>query len=359
MTFNITTGDSFSEGEIRIKVWLMHKSSTLADRYGRIARDMRVSLTDRCNLRCSYCMPAEGLEWMPNESLLSDEEVKRLCTIAVEQLGVRAIRFTGGEPLLRKSLEEIIAHCATLRTDEGEVPDLALTTNALGLDRRARDLRESGLKRVNISLDTVNPEHFRAITRRARLEDVIAGIRAAHAAGLTPVKVNAVLIRGLNESDLLELLEFCIFEQCELRIIEQMPIGPIEAWKRDRLVTQADILSQIQARYTIAQVPSEDPTAPARLWHITERDYTFGIIASVSSPFCATCDRTRLTADGQIRSCLFSQQETDLRTPLRSGASDEELAQLWRDTMWLKPAAHGRESSTFVVPSRTMSAIGG
>lgn len=337
----------------------MHNSSGLADRYGRIARDMRVSLTDRCNLRCSYCMPAEGLEWTPSEKVLSDEEVKRLCTIAVERLGIRAIRFTGGEPLLRKSLEEVVAYCSTLRTDEGLTPDLALTTNALGLDRRAPGLREAGLARVNISLDTVNPEHFRAITRRARLEDVLAGIRAAHEAGLTPVKVNAVLIRGLNEADLLELLEFCIDEHCELRIIEQMPIGPIEAWKREQLVTQADILAQIRKRYAIEQVPSEDPTAPARLWHIAERDYSFGIIASVSSPFCATCDRTRLTADGQIRTCLFSQKETDLRNPLRAGASDEDIAQLWREAMWVKPAAHGRESSTFAVPSRTMSAIGG
>lgn len=331
----------------------------LRDRYGRIARDLRISLTDRCNLRCSYCMPPEGLEWLPSEETLSDDEVVRLARIAVEMLGVRELRFTGGEPLLRRSLEDIIAACRELRTDKGTPPKLALTTNALGLEHRAHGLARAGLERINVSLDTIDPEHYAQITHRNRLDDVISGLRAAREAGLDPIKINAVLIRGLNEEDLLELLHFCMEEDYQLRVIEQMPIGPVGAWKRERLVTQADILAQIGSAHHLNPVAPEDPHAPARTWRIDDSRHEIGIIASVSAPFCAACDRTRLTADGHIRSCLFSQTETNLRTPMREGANDEELADLWLSAMWAKPAAHGREDSDFVVPSRTMSRIGG
>lgn len=332
----------------------------LRDRFGRVARDLRVSLTDRCNLRCSYCMPAEGLEWLPTDETLSDDEVLRLCTIAVRDLGIEKIRFTGGEPLLRKSLEQIIEGCSQLKTGMGEKPEIALTTNALGLDRRAQKLADAGVDRVNISLDTMNPEHFYAITHRNRLHDVLKGIDAACSVGMKPVKVNAVLLRGINDMDAVDLLDFALQRGIQLRFIEQMPIGPKDSWQRQRLVTQADILALLAQRYTLEAIVEPDSHAPARLWMVDGNPkQQVGIIASVSQPFCHACDRTRITADGQLRSCLFSTRETDLRTPLRSGCSDREIAEIWAQGMWEKPRAHGLEGSDFAIASRTMSRIGG
>lgn len=334
--------------------------AVLRDRFGRVARDLRVSLTDRCNLRCSYCMPPEGLEWLPTERTLTDDEVVRLCRIAVERLGVRKLRFTGGEPLLRRSLEEIVGACAQLRTDLGEPVSTALTTNGLGLDKRAHALARAGLERVNISLDTLDGEHYARLTHRDRLPDVLAGINAALEAGLTPVKVNAVIMRGVNEDDALPLLDHCLAHGLELRFIEQMPIGPRDAWDRSSLVTRDDVLALLSATHTLTPLAGEDPHAPARLWEVDgDPSRRVGIISSVSAPFCDACDRTRLTADGQMRSCLFSTSEIDLRSPMRAGASDEELASLWRAGMWDKPRAHGLDETDFAVPSRTMSRIGG
>ena len=202
----------------------------LVDTFGRVARDLRVSLTDRCNLRCSYCMPPEGLDWLPTEDTLTDQEVVRLVGIGVEKLGIRQVRFTGGEPLLRRGLEGIIGECSELRTDEGKKPDLALTTNALGLAKRAQGLRDAGLDRVNISLDSLDAEHYAAITRRDRLGDVLEGIEAAARAGLTPIKVNTLVLRGMNEADLPDLVDYCLDRGIELRVIEQMPIGPPDTW---------------------------------------------------------------------------------------------------------------------------------
>ncbi|SPF69411.1 cyclic pyranopterin phosphate synthase [Propionibacterium ruminifibrarum] len=332
----------------------------LVDRFGRVARDLRVSLTDRCTLRCSYCMPPEGLDWLPTEQTLTDAEVSRLCRIGVERLGIRTIRFTGGEPLLRRGLESIVAEAASLRTDQGVTPELALTTNGLGLARRAQALADAGLTRVNVSLDTPDAEHYARITHRDRLPDVLAGIAAAQRAGLTPVKVNAVLLRGVNDTDAPALLDFCLDAGVQLRFIEQMPIGPLEAWRRGRLITADDILALLGRTHRLSPAPVDDPHAPARLWHVNgDPARTVGIIASVSAPFCEACDRTRLTADGQLRSCLFSTGETDLRGPLRAGADDAALARAWQDAMWAKPAAHGLDSAEFATPSRTMSRIGG
>lgn len=332
----------------------------LTDRFGRVARNLRVSLTDRCNLRCSYCMPPEGLQWLPKETTLSDEEVVRLCRIAVENLGVRRIRFTGGEPLLRPGLEQIVSSCTHLRTDQGTRPELSLTTNALGLDKRAAALAEAGLDRVNISLDTLDADHFAQITHRDRLPAVLKGLGAALEAGLAPVKVNAVILRGINEDDVPELLDFCLACGVELRIIEQMPMGPQGTWSRQKMVTHDEILALLGRHHTLTPLERTDPHSPAQTWLVDGNPgHRVGIIASVSAPFCHNCDRTRLTSDGQIRSCLFSTSETDLRTCLRTGATDEHIAALWREAMGAKPAAHGLDSPEFAIPSRTMSRIGG
>ena len=334
----------------------------LADRYGRVARDLRVSLTDRCNLRCSYCMPAEGLQWLPTEETLTDDEVLRLLGVAVERLGVTRIRFTGGEPLLRRGLERIVAGAAALR-GEGGRPELALTTNGLGLDRRAAGLVAAGLNRVNISLDSLDRQRYAALARRDRLDDVLAGIAAADAAGLSPVKINAVVMRGINEADVVPLARFCLARGYQLRFIEQMPLGPSGEWRRDDMVTAAELLGALGEAFDLAPAVEPRGAAPAELWRVAPGEGhpggELGVIASVTHPFCGACDRTRLTSDGQIRSCLFSQEESDLRAILRGDGSDDDLAAAWAAAQWGKPRAHGIDDAGFVQPARTMSAIGG
>jgi GTP 3',8-cyclase len=329
--------------------------ATLADRYGRVATDLRVSLTDRCNLRCSYCMPAEGLAWLPGPNLLSDEEVVRLVRIAVERLGVREIRFTGGEPLLRPGLVGIVA--ATARLDPR--PQISLTTNGIGLNRLAGPLAAAGLDRINVSLDTLDPETFARIARRRRLADVLTGLDAAAAAGLQPIKLNAVLLRGVNEDDAVPLLRFALAHSYELRFIEQMPLDAGHVWRRDQMVTAAETLARLRTAYDLSPDPAERGGAPAETWLVNGGPARVGIIASVSQPFCAACDRTRLTADGAVRSCLFSQDETDLRGAMRAGSSDAEVAGLWQQAMWGKSAGHGIDNPQFLQPARPMSAIGG
>lgn len=335
----------------------------LADRWGRVARDLGVSLTDRCNLRCTYCMPAEGMQWLEREEVLDDEEVVRLVTIAVTRLGIREVRFTGGEPLLRRSLEQIVAATASLRTDLGTRPDISLTTNALGLERRARALREAGLDRVNVSLDSVDPRGYAQLARRDRFQDVVRGIDAALEAGLGPVKVNAVAMRGANDSGLPELLDFCLARALELRIIEEMPLGPRESWNRASILGEEGILEILGRGHRLSPRPATDPSAPARLWDVAAGNGlpggTVGIIASVTDPFCATCDRTRITADGQMRPCLFGDLEVDLRALLRGGASDSDIITAWRGGMGLKRRAHGLDEGGIASPTRRMSAIGG
>ncbi|WP_422605124.1 GTP 3',8-cyclase MoaA [Mycobacterium sp.] len=331
----------------------------LVDSYGRLATDLRVSLTDRCNLRCTYCMPAGGLPWSAAEQLLQPDEIIRLVRIGVARLSITKVRFTGGEPLLAKHLDEIIAATAALRPR----PELALSTNGVLLAERAEALAQAGLNRVNVSLDSVDYLHFAAITRRDRLADVLAGLAAAHAAGLRPVKVNAVLDPLTGLDDAVSLARFCLAHDYQLRIIEQMPLDAGHEWRREATVTANQVLAQLRRHFTLVPDPTPRGSAPAELWRITDRTTgrtgKVGVIASVSQPFCSTCDRTRLTADGHVRSCLFATEETDLRGLLRGGADDAAIEATWRAAMWGKPAGHGINDPDFVQPARPMSAIGG
>jgi cyclic pyranopterin phosphate synthase len=327
----------------------------LTDRFGRTATDLRVSLTDRCNLRCTYCMPPEGLEWLPDESVLTNDEVVRLVRVAVTLLGVEEVRFTGGEPLVRRGIVDIVERCAALEPR----PQLSITTNALGLARTATALAAAGLDRVNVSLDSVRPDTFKQLTLRDRLHDVVAGLAAAEAAGLRPVKVNAVLMRGINDDQAPELLRWCLERGYELRFIEQMPLDAQHGWRRDDMVTAAEILDHLGAEFTLTEAAEPRGSAPAELWTVDGGPGTVGVIASVTRPFCGDCDRVRLTADGQVRNCLFAREESDLRASLRGGATDEEIAQRWVVAMRGKRAGHGIDDPTFLQPDRPMSAIGG
>ena len=326
----------------------------LADAFGRVATDLRISLTDRCNLRCTYCMPAEGLNWMPAPEILSDGEIVRLTSIAVGRLGVTEIRLTGGEPTLRPGLPGLVAQLAALRPR----PEISLTTNGLSLRRLAPALAAAGLDRVNVSLDTLRRDRFLALTRRDRFNDVLLGLQAAADAGLTPVKVNSVLMRGVNDDEAPELLAFALEQGYELRFIEQMPLDPQHGWDRSSMVTAAQIRADIERSYRLDAEPGRG-SAPAETYLVDGGPGKVGIIASVTAPFCAACDRVRLTADGQVRDCLFARSESDLRTPLRSGASDEELADRWIAAMRGKRAGHGIDDAAFLQPPRPMSAIGG
>ena len=330
-------------------------SQGLVDRYGRVATDLRVSLTDRCNLRCTYCMPAEGLAWLPKPSLLTDTEVVRLVRIAVELLGVTEVRFTGGEPLLRPGLVGIVAAAAELRPR----PQLSLTTNGIGLARSARQLRAAGLDRVNVSLDALSADTFAELTRRRRLSDVLDGLAAADAAGLRPVKINSVLMRGVNEAEAVPLLRFALAHGYELRFIEQMPLDAGHTWSRAEMITAEEILALLGTEVNLVPDPAHRGAAPAETWLVDGGPAKVGVIASVSRPFCGACDRTRLTADGTIRSCLFSTTETDLRTMLREGADDARIAAAWAGAMWAKKPGHDINDVSFLQPARPMSAIGG
>jgi cyclic pyranopterin phosphate synthase len=330
----------------------------LADRYGRIATDLRVSLTDRCNLRCDYCMPAEGLDWLGRDELLTDDETVRLIDIGVRLLGIRTVRLTGGEPLLRKNLEGLVASIAALSPR----PAIAMTTNGIGLDRRAWPLHRAGLNRLNVSLDTLDDDTFAKITRRRRLADVLAGIQAARDAGLNPVKINAVLMRGVNDHEAPDLLAWAMEERVRLRFIEQMPLDAQHGWRRTEMVTAEEILARLSERYELVEDPAEAlrrGSAPAEIFRVAGTEHTVGIIASVTRPFCGACDRVRLTADGQLRNCLFAREESDLRTPLRTGSSDEEIAERWVRALAVKRPGHGIDDPSFLQPDRPMSAIGG
>ncbi len=330
----------------------------LADAYGRVATDLRVSLTDRCNLRCTYCMPPEGLDWLPGADVLTDEEILRLIAIGVQRLGIKTVRLTGGEPLLRKNLELLVADIAAL----SPVPEIALTTNGIGLAARAEKLAAAGLRRINVSLDTLDPETFARLSRRRRLPDVLAGIAAARQAGLAPVKINTVLLRGINDHEAFDLLSWAMAEQVQLRFIEQMPLDPQHGWQRSEMITAADIMQQLSRHVELVEDPEDAlvrGSAPAELFRVVGTSYSVGIIAAVTKPFCGACDRVRLTADGQIRNCLFARTESDLRTPLRSGASDAELAARWVAAVKGKQPGHGINDPSFLQPDRPMSAIGG
>jgi cyclic pyranopterin phosphate synthase len=298
-------------------------------------------------------MPAEGLDWLPTEQTLTDDEVVRLITIGVERLGIREVRFTGGEPLLRRGLVDIVARTHALGVET------SLTTNALGLSRTAQALADAGLDRVNASIDSVRPETFAAITRRDRLKDVIAGLEAAKAAGLGPLKLNAVLLRGTNDDQAAELLRWSVQHGYELRFIEQMPLDAQHDWSRAAMVTADEIFEALSAEFTLTPHGAPRGSAPAELFDVDGGPATVGIIASVTRPFCGDCDRVRLTVDGQVRNCLFAREESDLRTSLRSGASDQEIADRWVIAMLGKRPGHGIDDESFLQPDRPMSAIGG
>ncbi|HVE63131.1 MAG TPA: GTP 3',8-cyclase MoaA [Mycobacteriales bacterium] len=329
-------------------------AARLVDGFGRIATDLRVSLTDRCTLRCTYCMPAEGLDWTPRSELLTDGELVRLIRIAVG-LGVREVRLTGGEPLLRPGLAGLVARV------RAACPDLALslTTNGLRLAELAPALAAAGLARVNVSLDTLRPDRFRALTRRDGLEDVLAGMAAAAAAGFAPVKVNTVLVRDSNDDEAPDLLDYCLARGYQLRFIEFMPLDAGHTWSRPDLVTAAEILARLGQRWTLTPTAEQRGSAPAETWLVDGGPATVGVIGSVTRPFCGACDRVRLTADGQIRNCLFARSETDVRTALRGGADDEAIAALWVAAVAGKAAGHGIDDPDFRQPDRPMSAIGG
>jgi cyclic pyranopterin phosphate synthase len=328
----------------------------LADSYGRIATDLRVSLTDRCNLRCSYCMPPEGLDWLPGPAQLTDDELLRLLDIAVRRLGITEVRFTGGEPILRRGLTGIVARTAALRPR----PEISMTTNGIGLARLAEPLHRAGLDRINVSLDTLEPGTFIRLARRDRLADVLAGLEAAAATGLAPVKVNAVLMRGVNGHEAADLLRYCLDHGYQLRFIEQMPLDAQHGWRRENMVTADEILAALSARFTLEpDDPAGRGSAPAESFLVDGGPGRVGVIGSVTRPFCGACDRVRLTADGQVRNCLFAREESDLKAALRADASDDELAERWQRAVASKLPGHGINDPGFLQPSRPMSAIGG
>jgi len=330
--------------------------AVLADSHGRVATDLRVSLTDRCNLRCSYCMPPEGLDWLPKPELLTDDEVVRLIRVGVERLGITEVRFTGGEPLLRRGLAGIVAATAALTPR----PEISMTSNGIGLARSAAALREAGLDRINVSLDTLDPEVFKRLARRDRLADVLAGLSAAASAGLVPVKVNAVLMRGVNDGEAAALLRYCLDHGYQLRFIEQMPLDAQHGWTRTDMVTAAEILAQLEREFRLEpEEAAARGAAPAEVFLVDGGPATVGVIASVTRPFCGACDRVRLTADGQIRNCLFAREESDLRDAMRSGAPDDDLAARWVRAVAGKLPGHGIDDPGFLQPDRPMSAIGG
>ncbi|MFQ4148463.1 GTP 3',8-cyclase MoaA [Arthrobacter sp. LAPM80] len=340
----------------------------LLDQFGRVATDMRLSLTDKCNLRCQYCMPEAGLDWLKKDKLLTAAEIVRLVGIGVERLGVRELRLTGGEPLVRADLVEIIA---ALRQNHPSLP-ISLTTNGVGLAKKAQALADAGLSRLNVSMDTLHHDAFLQLTRRPFLDQVLAGIEAASAAGLAPIKINAVLLRGINDGHAAELLQWSLDRGYELRFIEQMPLDADHGWTREGMITAAEIRTLLSGTFELAPDPRSRDGAPAERFEVRHRGSdallgTVGIIASVTEPFCADCRRTRITAEGKVMSCLFSRTEVDLLALLRAGAStedDDAVASRWQDAMWAKPRAHGMGhpglgDADFVQPDRSMSAIGG
>jgi cyclic pyranopterin phosphate synthase len=329
-------------------------ANALVDGFGRVHSDLRVSLTDRCNLRCSYCMPPEGLDWLPSPELLTDDEMVRVIGVAVRDLGITEIRLTGGEPLLRRGIVDLVRRITSLTPS----PRLSMTTNGIGLARIVEDLAAVGLQRINVSLDTLQRSTFVALARRDRIDDVFAGLDAARAVGLSPVKVNAVLMRGINDHEALDLLHYCLDHGLALRFIEQMPLDAQHGWDRGVMVTADEIMERLSTAHTLTPVAGRG-SSPAEEFVVDGGPATVGIIASVSRPFCGACDRVRLTADGQIRNCLFAREESDLRSALRAGADDAEIARRFRTSIAGKRAGHGIDDPSFLQPDRPMSAIGG
>ena len=327
----------------------------LVDPFGRRVRDLRVSVTDRCNLRCRYCMPAEGLEWLPREEVLSFEEITRVAGVCVERFGFGSIRLTGGEPTVRAHLPRLVAMLAELGVD------LSLTTNGTSFALLADDLRRAGLRRVNVSCDSLRADRFAALTRRDALAQVLDGLDAAVAAGLSPVKVNCVLVRGVNDDEIVDFAAFGRERGVTVRFIEFMPLDADEAWSADKVVPAAEVVAAIDAAFPVEPVDPAAPRGPAPAERFRYRDGRgeVGVIGSVTRSFCGTCDRVRLTADGMFRNCLFAVAETDLRAVLRGGGTDDDLAAAIAADVGAKWAGHSVGRVEFRRPARTMSQIGG
>ena len=321
------------------------------DGFGRVHRDLRISVTDRCNFRCRYCMPAEGLEWLPRDGLLSFEEISRVASLVVERFGIRSIRLTGGEPTVRAKLPDLVRLLSPLPVD------LALTTNGATLRLLAAELAEAGLGRINVSLDSLRRDRFEELTLRDGLVRVLDGIEAALAAGLSPVKINVVVMRGVNDDELVDFARFGRELGVTVRFIEFMPLDAEEAWSEAAVVSQEEILATIDAVYPLE--PPARSNAPATRFRYMDGGGEIGVVASVTQSFCDSCDRIRLTADGQFRNCLFATEEFDLRGLLRSGASDDEVTDLVERAVAAKWAGHGIGRVDFIRPARSMSQIGG
>jgi cyclic pyranopterin phosphate synthase len=327
-------------------------SAPLVDPHGRTVRDLRVSVTDRCNLRCRYCMPAEGMAWLPRSELLTFEEIERVARVCVERFGFDGIRITGGEPTVRADLPVLVDKLAALGAD------LSLTTNGLTLPLLASRLRRAGLRRINISLDSLRPDRFAAVTRRNSLAEALAGIDAAVAAGFSPVKVNCVLMRGVNDDEVMDFARFGRERGVLVRFIEFMPLDAEGAWTPDSVVPAAEVVAAIHAEYPLEPVAVRG-SAPAERYAYRDGGGEVGVIASVTRSFCGSCDRVRLTAEGMFRNCLFAVEETDLRSVLRSGGSDDDLAGAIAADVGRKWAGHAIGQVRFLRPVRSMSQIGG
>ena len=330
----------------------------LVDSFGRVVRDLRISVTDRCNFRCTYCMPAEGMTWLDRSEVLTYEEIERVARICVEKFGVDSLRLTGGEPTVRAHLPQLIAKLAALRLPDGTKPDIALTTNGATLRNIALELRNAGLDRINVSLDSLKPERFFAMTRRDELHNVLAGIAEAQIAGFSPMKVNAVVERGANDDEILDLVRYGRDNNVEVRFIEFMPLDATNEWERNKVVSQDEIVATIAAEFPLELMPSRG-AAPADRWRFLDGKGTVGVIPSVTHPFCGDCDRVRLTSDGQFRTCLFATDESDIRSLLRNGGTDEEIAELIQIAVGVKWAGHQINQVNFIRPNRSMSQIGG
>lgn len=330
-------------------------SDRLVDRFGRVHRDLRISVTDRCNLRCVYCMPEEGLEFLPRSQILTYEELARVARVA-HGLGVQRVRITGGEPLVRRDIETFVGLLSQIGFD-----DLSMTTNGIGFERRAERLADAGLRRINLSCDSLKPDRFGAIRRRGNLEAVLRAMDAAERVGLSPIKVNVVVMSGVNDDELVDFARFARDTGRVVRFIEYMPLDGAGAWDRGSVVPAAEILRVIGERFPLEPQPpaDADPNAPATRYRFADGMGEIGVIPTVTEPFCGTCDRLRVTADGAIRNCLFATEETPLRTLLRNGADDEAIALALRRAVNAKLPGHGINDPGFLRPARSMSMIGG
>ncbi|MFV0258576.1 MAG: GTP 3',8-cyclase MoaA [Acidimicrobiales bacterium] len=329
----------------------MGAGTDLIDRFGRVHTDLRISITDRCNFRCQYCMPSEGMEWMDRADLLTFEEIERLAGLLVTRAGVRSIRLTGGEPTVRANVATLVGKLSALGVD------LAMTTNGATLAALADDLKAAGLNRLNISLDTLDPDRFERLTRRRRLDQVLEGIDAAVAAGFDPVKLNAVLMRGINDDEIVDFLALGHERGVSVRFIEFMPLDAQGDWSPNTVVSHAEILEAARTYRPFTAVPRG--SAPAERFRYDDGSGEFGIIATVSAPFCASCDRIRLPADGQFRNCLFGLEHLDVRSRLRDAATDEEILAAIAGLVDRKWAGHQVGKVHFVRPSKSMSQLGG